>query len=202
MKIPDKVLEKIKEAPDKVLPREDQIFRAFHYFEAKDCKVIIVGQDCYPNAEDACGLAFSVEHEKYPPSLRNIFKELQADLGYEIPQTGNLEPWAKQGVLLLNSILTVESGHPGSHANLGWEEFTTRMIQKVIDCNTPLVIICWGNFAKNKLTKLRVHDRVRIIEGQHPSPLNRSGGFFGKKYFSKANEWLMEHNLTPINWKL
>jgi uracil-DNA glycosylase len=202
MKIPDKVIEWTESHDIIAVPFSNLIFRAFTYFPPEDTKVIIIGQDPYPNPSDACGLAFSVEHEKYPPSLRNIFKELKDDLGCEIPKTGNLEPWAKQGVLLLNSILTVGSGHPLSHKGLGWEEFTTRMIQTVIDKNRPLVIITWGNSAKEKLTNLRLHGRVLHVHGNHPSPRNLHGGFFGGRYFSIANNWLEKHDVKPIDWKL
>lgn len=185
------------------LPGRGRVFRAFDYFKPKDTKVIIIGQDPYPNKQDACGLAFSVEHNIIPRSLNNIFKELCSDMGYSTPHYGNLERWAKQGVLLLNSVLTVEEGKSGSHAKKGWEEFTTDKIQKAIDCNNPLVIICWGRYAKIKLLDLKLNDKILVLEGGHPSPLgNPNEHFFGKKYFSQANEWLKQNGLKEIDWYL
>jgi len=185
-----------------ILPNENDVFEALDFFPPKDTKIIIIGQDPYPNKDDAMGLAFSIRHNKIPPSLKNIFKELQNDLGYGYPNTGDLTSWAAQGILLLNSILTVEEGQSLSHVNIGWEGYTNELIQKVIDYNKPLVIICWGNYAKEKLKNLRIHDNILVLTGGHPSPLNRTGSFFGKKYFSKANKWLIEHNIKPIDWKL
>ncbi len=190
------------------IPKPNQVFRALSYFKPQETKVIIIGQDPYPNEEDACGLAFSVEHEKYPPSLLNIFKELLRDVGLADgpnilrPKTGNLEPWAKQGVLLLNSILTTEKGKSLAHKGLGWEQITTKIIQRVLDYKNPVVIIAWGKYAQQKLQDLKIHDRVLLLTGGHPSPLNVSGGFFGGRYFSRANEFLKENKMQEINWKL
>lgn len=184
------------------IPKRDLVFRCFHYFKPIDTKVIIIGQDPYPNSEDACGLAFSVEHNNYPPSLMNIFKELRNDLGYDLPKTGNLEAWAKQGVLLINTILTTERGKSLAHEALGWENLTKNMINKILSKNHPVVIIAWGKYAQYQLTDLELHDKVLILKGAHPSPRSADRGFFGGKYFSKANEWLLKHGVNTINWKL
>jgi uracil-DNA glycosylase len=186
-----------------ILPKQEQILRCLSYFEPQQTKVIIISQDPYPNKEDACGLAFSVEHNKTPPSLKNIFKELVSDIGCLIPSNGNLEPWAKQGVLLLNSILTTEEGKSLSHKDIGWQDYTTSIIQKVVDCKHPFVIIAWGKYAESKISGLNLHSKVLILRGKHPSPLSQpQNGFFNGNYFSKANKWLIEHNIEPINWSL
>lgn len=189
---------------EKILPDPDSIMKAFTYFLPQETKVIIIGQDPYPNAIDAMGLAFSTKSDDKPASLKNIFEEMQNDLGpsWEWPQTGNLEPWAKQGVLLLNSVLTVNEGKPGSHAGLGWEEFTTSAIQRVLDNGQPIVLIAWGNYAKDKLKSLKLHDKVLVLEGAHPSPLSASNGFFGGRYFSKTNEFLKQNGVKEIEWKI
>lgn len=186
-----------------ILPKQEQILRCLEYFEPWKTKVIVVSQDPYPNKQDACGLAFSVEHSKYPPSLRNIFKELKNDLGIDLPITGNLEPWAKQGVLLLNSILTLEEGKSLSHSHIGWQEYTTQLIQTVLDYKQPVVILAWGKYAQDKIMHLNTHSKCIILKGSHPSPLARPNkGFFGGCYFSKTNHWLRMHKVEPINWTL
>lgn len=190
---------KVYNLPD-LLPPRDKTFRAFKYFKPKDCKVIIIGQDAYPNKEHANGLAFSSESPEIPASLKNIFKELETDL--QITNiTPNLEPWAKQGVLLLNSILSTIEGQSLAHKNLGWEPHTTTKIQQIIDCGQPLVILAWGQYAQNKLQDLNLHDKVKVITGAHPSPL-AGGKFFGGKYFSRCNEWLEQNGVESIDWNL
>jgi uracil-DNA glycosylase len=186
----------------RILPKREDVFKALFLVKPEEVKVIIIGQDPYPNAKDAMGLAFSVPHNKIPASLRNVFKELSSDLKIPIPKIGDLTPWADRGVLLLNSILTVEEGKSLSHANKGWEHITNNLIQKVIDKKNPIVIMAWGKYAQDKLNHLKLHDRVLVLKGGHPSPLNRANNFLGKKYFSEANNWLIKHTLDPINWSL
>lgn len=184
-----------------LLPPKEKTFRAFKYFKPKDCKVVILAQDPYPSKDDACGLAFSVERKTVPPaSLRNIAKELFSDTGIDI-ESGNLEPWAKQGVLLLNSILSTVEGESAAHKNLGWETYTTNKIQQIIDCKQPLVLLVWGKYAQDKLQNLVLHDKLLVIAGAHPSPL-AGGKFFGGRYFSRTNEFLEKHGITPIDWSL
>lgn len=197
-KLTDK-LKKLLEDPS-TIPKADKIFRAFSYFEPKDCKVIIIAQDPYPKAEDACGLAFSVEHSNIPGSLRNIFKELVSDLGGIKPSTGDLSHWAKQGVLLVNTILTTKKGHSLAHKDAGWQDLVKGKIQKVLDNGQPIVLILWGKYAQEFGNSLKLHDKVLVLSGAHPSPLNQGKGFFGGKYFSKANEYLHSHNVEPIKW--
>jgi uracil-DNA glycosylase len=201
---PSDIIKKIRiNNPDaNILPKKENVLRALSFFEPKDTKVIIIGQDPYPNAKDACGLAFSIEHDKIPPSLKNIFSKLRKELGHNPPKIGDLTPWAKQGVLLLNSILTVEEFKPMSHENMGWEEYTTHVIQQVLDQKHPVVIIAWGNKAKNKIATLKIHEKSLVITGGHPSPLNTTGSFFRYNYFSLANDWLKMNGVTPINWDL
>lgn len=184
------------------VPDTTRVLRAFSYFPPRDTKVIIIGQDPYPNRKDASGLAFSVEHSNLPASLRNIFKELCSDMGYkQMPKTGNLEGWAKQGVLLINSILTTEEGKSLGHQEIGWEQYTQEKIQSVLDLQTPVVIIGWGKYAQEVIDNLDLHDDVLVLTGGHPSPLNRKRDFFGKKYFSKTNNFLRKHGLETIKWK-
>lgn len=184
-----------------LLPQKDSTFRCFKYFKPKDCKVIIIGQDPYPDPEHACGLAFSSPNKNPPPSLRNIYKELYSDLGISASNTEDLSSWAKQGILLVNSILSTTEGNSLAHANLGWEKYTTDKIQQIVNCGQPLVILAWGKYAQDKLKELTLHDKVYVIEGAHPSPLAR-GKFFGVRYFSKANDWLISNFVAPIDWKL
>jgi uracil-DNA glycosylase len=184
-----------------VLPSKDRVLRAFSYFNPEETRVIIIAQDPYPNRKDACGLAFSSEDRHIPASLKNIYKELINDLDVLYPNTANLEPWAKQGVLLLNSVLTVQEGISASHAGIGWEELTTDVIRNLLKINKPLVIIAWGNYAKNKLDNLPINDKIhKVLTGSHPSPLSAYNGFFNQNYFSKTNEWLKYHGIKEINW--
>tara|TARA_Y100001970_G_scaffold254880_1_gene331070 strand:- start:4021 stop:4710 length:690 start_codon:yes stop_codon:yes gene_type:complete len=191
------VQEKSKGA--KIFPPFDQIFTAINDTSLEDIKVVIIGQDPYHKINQAHGLSFSVNPEiKIPPSLVNIFKELKDDIGCEIPSHGFLQNWANQGVLLLNSILSVEEGKPGSHANKGWETFTDKLIE-VLNKKKDLVFILWGNYASKKGNKIDVKKHL-ILRAPHPSPLSSHQGFFGCKHFSKTNSYLVQKGKTPIDW--
>ena len=192
-----------KEYTDKVIfPKRTEIFKAFRTTSYRDTKVVILGQDPYHGEGQAEGLSFSVKKGiKQPPSLQNIFKELKNDIGCEIPVDGSLLNWANKGVLLLNSVLTVESNKPASHKNIGWEEFTDEVIRKLNLKQTPVVFILWGAFARNK-KKFITNSNHFIIESAHPSPFSAYSGFFGSKPFSKTNEFLIKNGISPIDWKL
>ena len=184
-----------------ILPPSDQIFNALYKTSLHDTKVVIIGQDPYHNKGQANGLSFSVNPGiKIPPSLVNIFKELRDDLGCEMPSDGDLLNWAKQGVLLLNSILSVEAGKPGSHANKGWEIFTDCLIEE-LNKKTNLVFILWGNYALKKGTSIDGNKHL-ILRSPHPSPLSSHKGFFGCKHFSKTNNYLTKKGKIPIYWNL
>ncbi|MCO8193313.1 MULTISPECIES: uracil-DNA glycosylase [Anaerofustis] len=186
----------------KIYPDMFDIFNALHYTSYEDTKICIIGQDPYHGVGQAHGLSFSVRKGVAPPpSLLNIFKELEDDLGIKRPTTGCLEPWARQGVLLLNAVLTVRANHAASHRNLGWEEFTDKIISLLNEREKPLVFILWGNFAISK-KKLITNPNHLILTSHHPSPLSASRGFFGSHPFSKANKFLMEHGQTPIDFSL
>ena len=183
-----------------IYPPKNYIFNALKLTSFKDTKVVIVGQDPYHEEHQAHGLSFSVQKGvKLPPSLQNIYKELEADLGIKPRVDGDLTGWAKQGVLLLNAVLTVEKGHAGSHRNMGWELLTDYIIKVLNTKNTPVVFILWGNFAKEK-AKLITNPMHYIIMSPHPSPFSAYSGFFGSKPFSKTNKYLESHGLTPIDW--
>lgn len=185
-----------------IFPPKNMILSAFNITDYDNVKVVILGQDPYHGEKEANGLAFSVNDGiKIPPSLQNIYKELNSDLGIPIAKTGNLEPWAKEGVLLLNSVLTVEKDKPASHKNIGWETFTDSVIKKINEKETPVVFILWGNFAKSK-KKLITNKKHFIIESSHPSPFSVHYGFFGSKPFSKTNEFLRKNNIKEINWNI
>lgn len=185
----------------RLFPAGSQIFEAFNLTPFDKVKVVILGQDPYHGAGQAHGLSFSVpDGVRPPPSLVNIFKELQDDVGIEMPKTGNLTPWAKQGVLLLNATLTVREGQAGSHHNKGWEHFTDAVIQKLSDEKTGLIFLLWGNYAKQK-GELIDKQKHHVLTAAHPSPLAR-GAFFGCKHFSKTNEILKKEHKTPIDWQL
>ena len=185
-----------------IYPNMYDIFNALHYTSYKDTKVVILGQDPYHGPNQAHGLSFSVNPGvKAPPSLLNIYKELHTDLGCYIPNNGYLKKWADQGVLLLNTVLTVRSGEANSHKNKGWEEFTTKIINVLNEKDTPIVFILWGNNAISK-EKLITNPKHFIIKSVHPSPLSASRGFFGSKPFSKANNFLISTNQTPIDWQI
>ena len=185
-----------------VYPKMSEIFKAFLETSYNDVKVVILGQDPYHGENEAEGLSFSVKVGiQKPPSLVNIFTELKNDLGCEIPNNGSLVPWAKQGVLLLNSTLTVVKDTPKSHSNKGWETFTDEVIKIVNKKNTPVVFILWGSDARSKKNLITNKNHL-IIESPHPSPLSAYRGFFGSKPFSKANNFLAKNNLKEINWQI
>ena len=182
-----------------IYPSKENIFNALKLTSYKDTRVVIVGQDPYHGEGEAMGLSFSVNDGiKLPPSLKNIYKELFEDLGIT-RLSGDLTDWTKQGVLLLNSTLTVVKDTPGSHAKLGWDKFTDEIIRKVNEKDTPVVFILWGNFAKTK-RDLITNDKHLIIESPHPSPFSARTGFFGSKPFSKTNEFLKKNNIEEIKW--
>ena len=184
-----------------IYPPGSQIFRAFELTPVPDVKVVILGQDPYHNPGQAMGLSFSVpDGVPAPPSLVNIFKEISSDLGIRMSSSPNLEPWARQGVLLLNSILTVRAGQAASHRSLGWETFTDAVIKYLSDNCDGIVFMLWGNFARTKAALIDPAKHL-ILEAAHPSPLAR-GAFFGCKHFSKANNFLTFKGKTPIEWQL
>jgi uracil-DNA glycosylase len=184
----------------KYLPSGENVLRAFRQ-PFDDVKVLIVGQDPYPTPGHAVGLSFSVDPKvtRLPGSLVNIFREYSQDLGYPTPATGDLSPWAERGVLLLNRVLTVQPGKPGSHRGKGWEQVTEQAIRALAARNKPLVAILWGRDARNLAPVL---GDVPIIESAHPSPMSASYGFFGSRPFSRANQLLLRGNGQPVDWKL
>ena len=185
-----------------VFPPSDDIFNAFHLTPLADVKVVILGQDPYHNVGQAHGLCFSVKPDVgIPPSLVNIYKELHDDLGCKIPNNGYLVKWAKQGVLLLNTVLTVQAHTPQSHKGIGWEEFTDAAIRILNKQNKPIVFILWGAPAQRK-KKMLDNPMHLVLEAPHPSPLSAYRGFFGSKPFSKTNQFLSEHGQTPIDWQI
>lgn len=180
----------------------NDIFNALKYTSFKDTKVVIIGQDPYHGFGQAHGLCFSVKKGvQPPPSLKNMFKELQSDIGFSIPDHGELTAWAKQGVLLLNAVLTVREGEANSHKNKGWENFTDRVIEELNKKEDPVVFLLWGANAKNK-AKVITNPRHIKLETVHPSPLSAFGGFFGCKHFSKTNQILLDNGLIPIDWQI
>lgn len=181
-------------------PPKNRILRALKLTDYNDVKVVILGQDPYHGIGEANGLAFAVNDGiKLPPSLKNIYKELKDDLNIEIATKGNLECWAKEGVLLLNAILTVEKDKPASCRDMGWEEFTDSIIKKLNEKKEPVVFILWGNFARSK-KKYITNPKHLVIESTHPSPFSANNGFFGSKPFSKTNNFLKRNNIKEINW--
>ncbi len=189
-------------AGKKIFPRGEEYFAALNVVPFEKVRVVIVGQDPYHGPGQAHGLCFSVKDGvDFPPSLRNIFKELNQDLGLAIPSNGNLSAWAKQGILLLNSVLTVECGKAGSHQSKGWEEFTDRIIHVLNEERENLVFVLWGAYAQKKAAFV---DRKKhlVIEAPHPSPLSSYRGFFGSKPFSRINKYLQTHQLPQIKWDL
>jgi uracil-DNA glycosylase len=184
-----------------IFPKENQIYRAFELCPFDEVKVVILGQDPYPTKGHAHGLCFSVEPDvrPFPKSLNNIFKEIQDDLGKYIPADGNLERWAKQGVLLLNTVLTVEEGKPDSHKGLGWEKFTDAVIQKINSEKEGVVFMLWGSKAISKEVMIDKSKHL-ILKSVHPSPLSAYRGFFGCKHFSKSNEFLIMLEKPEIDW--
>ena len=184
----------------KIYPHPKNVFRAFDMCPYNQVKVVILGQDPYHGAKQANGLCFAVnEHITLPPSLQNIFKEIEADLHMVPENSGDLSHWAKQGVLLLNATLTVRANIPGSHQNMGWEKFTDAAIAKLSSGRKHLVFMLWGNYAKNKGA---IIDRKKhlVLEAAHPSPFSANNGFFGCRHFSKANRYLKEHGIDEIRW--
>ena len=185
-----------------IYPPKNYIFNALKLTPYSNTKVVIVGQDPYHGEGEAHGLSFSVQEGiKLPPSLKNIYKELYDDLGILPSTTGDLTKWGKEGVLLLNAVLTVEKDKPASHRNLGWERLTDYIIKILNQKEEPVVFILWGNFAKEK-AKLITNPNHYIITSPHPSPFSARYGFFGSKPFSKANNFLKEHNIKEVDWNL
>lgn len=185
-----------------IFPRKDEVFKAFRYTPYQNVKVVILGQDPYHGDGEAEGLSFSVpKNIKIPPSLVNIYKELHNDLGITPPNHGNLSSWAKEGVLLLNSVLTVIKDHAASHEGLGWETFTDNVIKLINEKDTPVVFILWGRFARSK-KKLIDNPIHLVIESAHPSPLSAYNGFFNSHPFSKTNDYLISKGIRPINWEI
>lgn len=186
---------------DRIFPKKSELFQALNLCPLDDIKVVILGQDPYPTKGFAHGLCFSVEETvfPFPKSLNNIFKELESDTGKPIPANGNLRRWAEQGVLLLNTVLTVEEGKPDSHAGKGWERFTDAVLSVINQEQTEIVYLLWGSKAQTKAEKLDAQ-RNLILKTVHPSPLSAYRGFFGSKHFSQANSYLLTHGKKPINW--
>ena len=186
---------------DKIFPKGADIFRAFDLCPFDQTKVIILGQDPYPTRGHAHGLSFSVnDHVKpFPKSLKNIFSEINNDIGKPFPENGNLSRWAEQGVLLLNAVLTVEEGRPDSHKGLGWEQFTDSVIKMLSTQKEHLIFMLWGAKAGHKRALID-EGKHKVLSSVHPSPLSAYRGFFGCKHFSKANDYLLMNKLTPIDW--
>ena len=195
-----KVLEEYRSR--QIFPNPDDIFNAFHLTPLKDVKVVILGQDPYHNDGQAHGLCFSVKPDvEVPPSLVNIYKELQDDLGCSIPNNGYLVKWAKQGVLMLNTVLTVRAHQANSHRGIGWEQFTDAVIRAVDAQDRPIVFLLWGRPAQMKKSMLH-NPKHLILEAPHPSPLSAYRGFFGCKHFSQTNAFLEKNGLAPIDWQI
>ncbi|MBR1476640.1 MAG: uracil-DNA glycosylase [Lachnospiraceae bacterium] len=185
-----------------VFPPSEDIFNAFHLTPLSQTKVVIIGQDPYHDVGQAHGLCFSVKPGvEIPRSLKNIYKELYDDLGCYIPNNGYLVKWAKQGVLMLNAVLTVRAHMPASHQNKGWEQFTDAAIRALNKEDRPIAFVLWGSFARSKKEMLD-NPKHMIIESAHPSPLSASRGFFGSKPFSRINNFLVENGETPIDWQI
>ena len=183
-----------------IYPKKEDIFNALKYTSFADTKVVIIGQDPYHGKGQAHGLCFSVKQGvKLPPSLKNIFKELESDVGRTVTDNGDLTYWAKQGILMLNNVLTVREGQPTSHKGKGWEQFTDRIISELNKKQSPIVFLLWGTHAEKKARLIDNPSHYRLISG-HPSPLSAYRGFFGCKYFSKTNEILQNNGFLPIKW--
>ena len=190
-----------RRAEVRVFPEEKNVFNALELTPFESVKVVILGQDPYHGFGQAHGLSFSVQKGiPLPPSLKNIYKELQEDIGGELQTEGDLSYWAKQGVLLLNTVLTVEEGNANSHKGMGWERLTNRLIESLNELNHPVIFILWGKPAQDK-EKLITNPNHVILKAPHPSPLSAYRGFFGSKPFSKVNEILIQQGQTPIRWK-
>lgn len=199
----DRLVTFVKEEYDtkRCFPKGSQIFAAFDHCSFDKVKVVIIGQDPYHGLDQANGLCFSVNDGiAFPPSLQNIFKEIESDLQIPFPISGNLERWADQGVLLLNATLTVRESDAGSHQNQGWETFTDAVIQKISDAKEKVVFLLWGGFAKKKGAKIN-RSKHHVLETGHPSPLSANRGlWFGNRHFSKTNEYLKSLGMEPIQW--
>lgn len=185
-----------------IFPPKENIFEAFRLTPLDTVKVVILGQDPYHGEGEAHGLAFSVNYGiKIPPSLKNIYKEINLEYGYKIPNHGFLINWAKQGVLLLNTVLTVEKDKPASHKGKGWEIFTDRIIEELNQSDNSIVFMLWGNYAKSKMDLLD-NPKHLVLESVHPSPFSARNGFFGNNHFKLANEYLINNGIEPIDWKI
>ncbi|MBX3232029.1 MAG: uracil-DNA glycosylase [Labilithrix sp.] len=186
----------------RIFPKGSEYFRALDLTPLEQVRVVVLGQDPYHGAGQAHGLCFSVRHGvRLPPSLENIYRELETDLGIECPRHGFLEHWAKQGVLLLNSVLTVEMGRAASHQGKGWERFTDAIVRLVNERPEPVVFMLWGSYAQRKASFVDA-SRHLVLKAAHPSPLSAQSGFFGCRHFSKANAFLESKGLKPIDWTL
>lgn len=195
-------IEQERKAGKKIYPPNNDVFNALSLTPFDQVKVVIVGQDPYHGPGQAHGLCFSVRKGvPFPPSLVNIFKEISSDLGLPTPPHGCLESWARQGVLLLNTVLTVEEAKPQSHAGRGWEQFTDRVIRELNQRRTSLVFLLWGAPAQKKCADIDTTTHL-VLKAPHPSPLSAHRGFLGCKHFSKANEYLTAHGMTPIDWRV
>lgn len=185
-------------------PMKTDILNALNLTPYDKVKVVILGQDPYHGENQAMGLSFSVpKGVSLPPSLRNIYKEIQDEFGYEtMPSSGDLTPWAKQGVLLLNSVLTVRAHEPASHAKKGWEIYTDKILQTIDKKNEPVVFMLWGNYAKEKAKYLSDNPMHLVLTTTHPSPYSAGHGFFGCNHFTECNNFLQQHNETPIDWRI
>lgn len=189
-------------ATHEIFPPGDDIFNAFHLTPLSEVKCVIIGQDPYHNIGQAHGLCFSVKPDvEIPPSLVNIYKELQDDLGCSIPNNGYLVKWAKQGVLMLNAVLTVRAHQAASHQGKGWEQFTDAAIRAVNEQDRPIVFLLWGGFAGKKASMLN-NPKHLVLKAAHPSPLSAYRGFFGCKHFSRTNEFLERNGISPIDWQI
>ena len=184
-----------------VFPPKEKVFNALNLVPLTEVKVVIIGQDPYHTLGQADGLAFSCHNGTPQPSLKNIFKEISSDLGIQMSSSTDLTPWAKQGVLLLNTSLSVVEHFPASHSNKLWHTFTTEVVKILNEQNQPIVFMLWGNHAKSFIPLLNNPNHL-ILQSAHPSPFSAYNGFFGCKHFSKCNNFLLQHNLAPIDWKI
>ena len=185
-----------------IFPKGENIFNALNSTPLEKVKVVIIGQDPYHGPNQAHGLCFSVNKGiAIPPSLKNIYKELHDDIGFQVPNHGNLQSWANQGVLLLNSVLTVNQSMAGSHQNKGWETFTDKIISELNQHHTHIVYMLWGSYAHKKGASINPNENL-ILKTVHPSPLSAHRGFFGCQHFSKCNKYLIENGIQPIDWKI
>jgi uracil-DNA glycosylase len=194
-------LTKVAYAKGRIFPSQENVFRAFQFFKPAETKVVLIGQDPYHGFDQANGLSFSVKSgQKIPPSLRNLFKELQTDLDCDMPNSGDLEPWATQGVLMLNAVLTVEEGNAGSHQSLGWQNITKAVLKQISEFDN-VVFILLGAWAQKFAEDIDL-SKHKVIKTHHPSPLSAHRGFFGSKIYSECNAYLKQNYKTPINWAI